>query len=55
MNWFQIKAFVTKTKIKRLKEQLAYWEKYEPVNNMGKFARQVKIDSIKKQIDKIEK
>ena len=37
------------------KEQLAYWEKYEPVNNMGKFARQVKIDSIKNQIDKIEK
>ena len=39
----------------KLIEQIKYWkEVFQPVNNMGKWARQVRLDSIQKQIDKIE-
>lgn len=31
-------------------EELKYWEQYEPINNMGKYAKQTKIDNIKNKI-----
>ena len=37
--------------IKELKKELKQWEDMVPVNNMGKLARQTKIDSLKKQIE----
>ena len=65
MNWFQIKAFVnklktnsmnkdTKTKVQILKDELEYWNEYEPVNGMGKFARKTRIDSLTNQIRVLE-
>jgi hypothetical protein len=41
--------------LKKLKEELDYWESYEPVNGMGKWARSVRVDRIKSKIQKIEK
>jgi len=41
-------------KLNILKEELVYWEKYEPVNNMGKWSRSVKLESINKKIQKIQ-
>ena len=39
-----------------LREQLNWYEnEMKPVNNMGKWARQVAIDSIKKKINKKQK
>jgi hypothetical protein len=37
-----------------LKEKLKYYEEMIPVNNMGKWARSVAIESYKKKISKIE-
>ena len=61
MNHFQINAFVNRLKqnktmstINELKSQLKYWENYEPVNNMGKYARQTKIDSLTEKIKSLE-
>ena len=42
-------------KLTELKEKLKYYEEMIPVNNMGKWARSVAIESYKKKIDKIEK
>jgi hypothetical protein len=36
-----------------LRYELEYWIGYEPVNGMGKFARQTRIDSLSEQIDNI--
>ena len=41
-------------KLSELKTELQTWEIHKPVNNMGKWARQIRLDSIQKQIDKIE-
>lgn len=38
-----------------LKEKLKYYEEMIPVNNMGKWARSVAIESYKKKIAKVEK
>ena len=38
-----------------LKEKLKYYEEMIPVNNMGKWARSVAIESYKKNIAKVEK
>ena len=43
-----------KLKEQELLEQLAYWEAYPPVNNMGKWARQVKLDKINGKLSKIQ-
>jgi len=39
---------------KELTEQLEYWEHYPPVNNMGKWARQTKLDSLKEKLTKVK-
>ena len=41
--------------INELKKELKHWEDMVPVNNMGKLARQTKIDNLKKQIEDYEK
>lgn len=40
--------------LEELRKELEYWLQYEPVNNMGQFARQTKIESLKEQIQLIE-
>ena len=37
-----------------LKEKLKYYEEMIPVNNMGKWARSVAIESYKKKVTKLE-
>ena len=37
-----------------LKKELECWLKHESVNNIGQFARKIKIDSLKEQITKVE-
>ena len=39
---------------KELQKQLTYWEQYEAVNNMGKWARQTKIDRISEKLKKVQ-
>jgi hypothetical protein len=41
-------------KLNILKEELIYWEKYQPVNNMGKWSRSVRLESINKKIQKVQ-
>ena len=41
-------------KINELKKELKQWQEMAPVNSMGSFARQTKIDSIKTQIQQLE-
>ena len=43
-----------KLREKELLEQLAYWEAYPPVNNMGKWARQVKLDRLQERLKKVQ-
>jgi hypothetical protein len=52
----EINEKIVKLKIreKELQEQLAYWEAYPPVNNMGKWARQTKLDSLKEKLAKVQ-
>ena len=41
--------------IKKLKEELNYWKnEFKPVNNMGKWGRQVRVDSINKALEAAE-
>ena len=40
--------------LKELREQILYWEKYEAVNNMGKWARSVRLEILHKRYAKIE-
>jgi hypothetical protein len=43
------------SKVKKLKEDLNYWQnEFKPVNNMGKWARQVRVDSINKALKDAE-
>ena len=42
------------SKINELKKELKQWQEMTPVNNMGKFARQTKIDSLTNQIRVLE-
>lgn len=37
--------------INELKKELKHWEDMVPVNNMGKWYRQTKIDNLKKEIE----
>ena len=41
--------------LKELKEELQYWQNYEPVNNMGKWYVSVRIIKLKSKIERIEK
>ena len=41
--------------IEKLKEELNYWKnEFKPVNNMGKWGRQVRVDSINKALEAAE-
>jgi len=42
------------SKINELKKELKQWQEMTPVNGMGKFARQTKIDSLTNQIRVLE-
>jgi hypothetical protein len=42
------------TELTKLKEELEYWKYYEAVNNMGKWSKQVRLDKLKEQIQKLE-
>lgn len=37
-----------------LEDELKEWEEHQPINNMSSWARQVRIDSIKNKLKKIE-
>jgi hypothetical protein len=41
--------------LKQLQTEYESWQKHIPVNNMGKWAKQVRLENLKKKIDKIEK
>lgn len=41
-------------KLAELKEKLKHYEEMIPVNNMGKWARSVAIESYKKKVTKLE-
>ena len=42
-------------KVEKLKEELNYWKnEFKPVNNMGKWSRQVRVDSINKALEAAE-
>lgn len=43
-----------KLREKELQEELAYWESHQPVNNMGKWARQTKLDKITERLKKVQ-
>ena len=39
----------------KLKEELEYWEtEFKPSGNMGKWARQTKLDSLKEKLKKVK-
>jgi len=41
--------------VEKLKEELNYWKnEFKPVNNMGKWGRQVRVDSINKALEAAE-
>ena len=48
------KVVELKVKEQALMAELAEWEAMEPVNNMGKWARQTKIDKIKERLVKVQ-
>jgi protein-arginine kinase activator protein McsA len=48
------KIIELKLKEKELQEELAEWEGRTPVNNMGKWARQTKIDRISEKLKKVQ-
>lgn len=48
------KIIELKLKEKELQDELAQWESRVPVNNMGKWARQTKIDRISEKLKKVQ-
>lgn len=52
----EINEKVVKLKLreKELQEELVHWEAHPPVNNMGKWAKQTRIDSIKDKLSKVQ-
>jgi len=45
-----------RVKEQKLKEELEYWEtQFVPSGNMGKWGRQTKLESIKEELDRIQK
>lgn len=49
------KVLELKVEEQKLKEELAHWEAYPPVNNMGKWSRQVRLDSINSKLKEVQK
>ena len=41
--------------LKELEEELEYWNNYEPVNNMGKWYRSIRVLKLERKIKQIEK
>jgi hypothetical protein len=39
--------------IEEIKEEIKYWKEYRPVNNMGKWYVQVRLDSLNKKLNKL--
>ena len=54
MENYNEKVLKLRVRERELTEQLEYWEKYPPVNNMGKWARQTKLDSLKEKLKKVQ-
>ena len=61
MNYFQLRAFVNHLKrnknmstITELKKELEQWKNTAPVNGMGAYARQTKIDALTEKIKSLE-
>ena len=52
----QINEKIVKLKVKEqeLQKELAHWESHVPVNNMGKWARQTKLDRITEKLKKVQ-
>ncbi len=52
----EINEKIVKLKVREseLKDELAKWESQIPVNNMGKWARQTRIDSISEKLKKVQ-
>jgi hypothetical protein len=48
------KVVELKIREKELQEQLAYYENHVPVNNMGKWGRQVAIDRITEKLKAVQ-
>ena len=48
------KVLELKVRESELKDELAKWESHQPVNNMGKWARQTRIDSISERLTKVQ-
>ena len=49
----QLTANSIVVEISKLNKELNHWESFEPINNMGKYARQTKIDSITERITEL--
>lgn len=47
---------IEKLKLRReeLLSEIKHWKDHQPVNNMGKWARQVRIDSITEKLEKVQ-
>jgi hypothetical protein len=41
--------------LEELQEELEYWNTYEPVNNMGKWYKSIRITKIEKKITELKK
>jgi ppGpp synthetase/RelA/SpoT-type nucleotidyltranferase len=54
MENYNEKVLKLRVREKELTEQLEYWEQYPPANNMGKWARQTKLDSLKEKLKKVQ-
>lgn len=52
----EINEKIVKLKVREqeLKNELAHWESHPPVNNMGAWARQTKLDRISERLKKVQ-
>ena len=41
--------------LKEIREQILYWEKYQGVNWLGKWARQVRLERLQKRYASVDK
>jgi hypothetical protein len=52
----EINEKIVKLKIREeeLKKELSHWEAHPPVNNMGKWAKQVRLDNLSEKLKKVQ-
>lgn len=43
------------TQLSQLKAEFEYWKNYQPVNNMGKWSKQVRLKAMEERIVQAEK